>query len=106
MTRLRVSFLAPLRRGIGAFSSLRISYSGVDSCNRHTSVVVFNKEVYYGPYNAGPGIQVVSPGQSHHGQPLRVEDVGETEIDEETFMEYLSDIREMYTGENVSSHGV
>ena len=33
--------------------------------SRHTSVVVFGKEIYYGPYNAGPGIQITSPGRSH-----------------------------------------
>ncbi|KAG8737836.1 hypothetical protein FRC10_007763 [Ceratobasidium sp. 414] len=37
-----------------------------------------------------------------HGQPLQMIDFGETAIDEETFNEYLSEIREHYTADKVS----
>ncbi len=37
------------------------------------------------------------PGTTHHGQPMKVIDCGRTEIDEETFHEYLVSLREMYT---------
>lgn len=33
---------------------------GLKLCNRHTSVVVFGKEVFY-----GQGINITAPGQSH-----------------------------------------
>ncbi|KAI0688955.1 PPPDE putative peptidase domain-containing protein [Earliella scabrosa] len=62
----------------------------------HTSVVVFGKEVFY-----GQGIAITKPGQSHHGTPLQVIDMGETAIDEETFDEYLAEIRDHYTADKV-----
>ena len=37
------------------------------------------------------------PGTTHHGQPMQIIDCGETEIDPETFQEYLVSLREMYT---------
>ncbi|RPD62239.1 DUF862-domain-containing protein [Lentinus tigrinus ALCF2SS1-7] len=60
----------------------------------HTSVVVFGKEVFY-----GQGISIVKPGQSHHGQPLQILDMGETSLDEQTFDEYLDEIRDHYTAD-------
>ncbi|KAF7767898.1 hypothetical protein Agabi119p4_7141 [Agaricus bisporus var. burnettii] len=60
----------------------------------HTSVVVFGKEIFY-----GQGITITRPGQSHHGQPMQIIDMGETAIDEETFDEYLEDIRVHYTAD-------
>ncbi|KAG8862411.1 hypothetical protein FRB96_001481 [Tulasnella sp. 330] len=67
----------------------------------HTSVVAFGKEVYYGPYNPGPvpGIQIVEPGRSHHGRPMLVENMGDTQIDEETFWEYIQELQSVYTGD-------
>ncbi|KAI0763635.1 PPPDE putative peptidase domain-containing protein [Trametes elegans] len=58
----------------------------------HTSVVVFGKEIFYG----GEGISTTRPGMSHHGQPLQIVDMGETSIDEETFNEYLEEMRDHY----------
>ncbi|KAL4073110.1 putative DUF862-domain-containing protein [Scleroderma yunnanense] len=58
----------------------------------HTSVVVFGKEIYY-----GRGIRVQHPGRGHYGRPLRVVDMGETAIDEETFEQYIMAMREQYT---------
>jgi len=60
----------------------------------HTSVVVFGKEIFY-----GQGISMTPPGRSHHGQPLQVFDMGETAIDEETFNEYIQEIRQHYTAD-------
>ncbi|PIL22395.1 hypothetical protein GSI_15083 [Ganoderma sinense ZZ0214-1] len=60
----------------------------------HTSVVVFGKEVFY-----GQGISITAPGQSHHGAPLQVVDVGETALDEDTFNEYISEIGSHYTAD-------
>ncbi|KAH9847895.1 DUF862-domain-containing protein [Lenzites betulinus] len=60
----------------------------------HTSVVVFGKEIYY-----GQGIDIVRPGMSHHGRPLQIVDMGETAIDEDTFNEYLEEMREHYTAD-------
>lgn len=95
----------------------------VQAFTRHTSVVVFGKEIYYGPYNAGPGIQVAEPGRSHvsesdvqlcstgklifaifleqHGRPMLVEDMGETYLDEPTFWEFIDEVKHQYTGDRV-----
>ncbi|KAH9002673.1 DUF862-domain-containing protein [Lactarius hatsudake] len=62
----------------------------------HTSVVVFNREIFY-----GMGIQIAAPGQSHHGQPLQVLDMGETALDEEVFEEYLAEMKDHYTADKV-----
>ncbi|CAE6418009.1 unnamed protein product [Rhizoctonia solani] len=45
------------------------------------------------------GISTTAPGRSHHGQPLQIIDFGETAIDEETFNDYLHEIREHYTAD-------
>ncbi|EGN98049.1 hypothetical protein SERLA73DRAFT_182913 [Serpula lacrymans var. lacrymans S7.3] len=60
----------------------------------HTSIVVYGKEIFY-----GQGISIVQPGQSHHGAPLQIVDMGETALDEETFTEYLTEMREHYTAD-------
>ncbi|KAI0248568.1 PPPDE putative peptidase domain-containing protein [Lactifluus subvellereus] len=60
----------------------------------HTSVVVFNKEISY-----GRGISITGPGQSHHGQPVRIMDMGETAVDEQTFEEYIEEMSEHYTAD-------
>jgi len=51
----------------------------------HTAVVVFGKEYFYG----GSGIEFCNPGGTMLGQPLQVEDLGETEITENLFQDYL-----------------
>ncbi|KAF7985602.1 hypothetical protein HWV62_3907 [Athelia sp. TMB] len=60
----------------------------------HTSVVVFGKEIFY-----GQGIDITLPGKSHHGQPHQQFDMGETMLDEDTFNEYLAEMREHYTAD-------
>ncbi|KAF8319661.1 DUF862-domain-containing protein [Clavulina sp. PMI_390] len=60
----------------------------------HTSIVVFGKEVYY-----GQGVNVCAPGGSHLGLPLEVHDLGETEIDDGTFWEYIEEMKSHYTAE-------
>lgn len=39
-----------------------------------------------------------------HGQPLQVLDMGETALDEDTFDEYLIEMKDNYTAEKVRSH--
>ncbi|KAH9969699.1 PPPDE putative peptidase domain-containing protein [Russula dissimulans] len=60
----------------------------------HTSVVVFNKEIFY-----GHGIHITPPGRSHHGQPQQILDMGETALDEQIFEEYLAEMRGHYTAD-------
>ena len=61
---------------------------------RHTSVVVFGREIFY-----GQGILESVPGATHHGQPVQVLDMGDTQIDQATFDEYLHSLAELYTAE-------
>eukprot|EP00092_Neocalanus_flemingeri_P006784 GFUD01007327.1.p1 GENE.GFUD01007327.1~~GFUD01007327.1.p1 ORF type:complete len:483 (+),score=120.10 GFUD01007327.1:136-1449(+) len=51
----------------------------------HTGIVVFGKEYFFG----GSGIEFCNPGGTQLGQPLQVEDLGETEINEALFQDYL-----------------
>lgn len=62
--------------------------------HRHTSVVVYNREIFY-----GQGILEAFPGSSHHGQPLHRLQIGTTELPPSIFDEYLSDLRSLYTAE-------
>jgi hypothetical protein len=47
-------------------------------------------------------LQVVTGKVSQHGRPHQVFDVGGTALDEETFNEYLEEMREHYTADKVS----
>lgn len=78
-------------------------------------MVVFGKEIFY-----GQGINVTLPGKSHvctlsccphdvtdrnelqHGNPHQIFDMGETALDENTFNEYLTEMRDHYTADKVS----
>ncbi|KDQ62274.1 hypothetical protein JAAARDRAFT_189616 [Jaapia argillacea MUCL 33604] len=86
-------YVYDLSNGLARRLSLQFTGKQIDGI-WHTSVVVFGKEIFY-----GQGILTTLPGRSHHGRPLQVVDMGQTEIDEETFQEYLSEIREHYTAD-------
>jgi len=51
----------------------------------HTAVVVYGKEYFFG----GGGIEFCNPGGTMMGQPLKIEDLGETQITEDLFQDYL-----------------
>lgn len=57
----------------------------------HTSVVAYGVETYY-----GAGIQQSIPGKTHHGAPLKIIDMGETQVPPEIFKEMLADINDKY----------
>ncbi|KAG8711630.1 hypothetical protein FRC09_020503 [Ceratobasidium sp. 395] len=84
-------YVYDLSGGLARALSLQMTGKQIDGI-WHTSVVVFGKEIFY-----GQGISTTLPGRSHHGQPLQIIDFGETAIDEETFSDYLSEIRQHYT---------
>jgi len=60
----------------------------------HTSTVCFGKEYYF-----GAGIMSCIPGQSGHGSPVQVFDMGETQIPQDVFEEYLDSLRLHWTAE-------
>ncbi|CAG7852129.1 Desumoylating isopeptidase 1 Short=DeSI-1; AltName: Full=PPPDE peptidase domain-containing protein 2; AltName: Full=Protein FAM152B [Serendipita indica DSM 11827] len=78
-------YVYDLSRGMAAQLSQQLT-------GRHTSIVFHGKEWYY-----GAGIHNAPPGRTHLGPPLRILDLGISEIDEETFMEYISEMRSVYT---------
>ncbi|KDQ06791.1 hypothetical protein BOTBODRAFT_39329 [Botryobasidium botryosum FD-172 SS1] len=86
-------YVYDLSNGLARQLSLRMTGTQFDGI-WHTSVVVFGQEIFY-----GQGISITAPGRSHHGNPLKVIDMGETAIDQETFTEYLTELREFYTAE-------
>ncbi|KAF8600295.1 DUF862-domain-containing protein [Ceratobasidium sp. AG-I] len=86
-------YVYDLSGGLAKALSLQMTGKQIDGI-WHTSVVVFGKEIFY-----GQGINTTLPGRSHHGQPLQIVDFGETAIDEDTFNEYLSEIRQHYTAD-------
>lgn len=62
---------------------------------RHTSVVIFGMEIFY-----GQGIAIVSPpGTTHHGRPKKVLTMGSTNVDKETLTEYVQGLRARYTAD-------
>ncbi|KAF8904094.1 DUF862-domain-containing protein [Gymnopilus junonius] len=86
-------YVYDLSNGMARQLSLQLTGRQIDGI-WHTSVVVFGKEVFY-----GQGISITAPGRSHHGTPLEVIDMGETLLDEDTFNEYLQEIRQHYTAD-------
>ncbi|KAG2737407.1 DUF862-domain-containing protein, partial [Suillus brevipes Sb2] len=86
-------YVYDLSKGLASQLSLQLTGKQIDGV-WHTSVVVFWNEIFY-----GQGICEVEPGRSHHGSLLRVIGMGDTCIDEQTFAEYLSQIKEHYTAD-------
>ncbi|KAJ3181176.1 hypothetical protein HDU87_001305 [Geranomyces variabilis] len=60
----------------------------------HTAVVVYGTEYYF-----GQGIMESRPGQTHHGVPLEVIPMGQTEIPREMFLEYLQELKQVWTAD-------
>ncbi|POW04925.1 hypothetical protein PSTT_10044 [Puccinia striiformis] len=61
----------------------------------HTSVVYDDQvEIFF-----GQGITTCTPGQSHHGKPLRIIELGSTMIDPETLLEYIDGLRSSWTAD-------
>jgi len=64
---------------------------------RHTAIGVYGKEYYF-----GAGIQNNPIGQSSHGSPVQVMQLGYTQIPQDIFEEYLQEIQPRYTQETYS----
>ncbi|KAL6301955.1 DUF862-domain-containing protein [Sparassis latifolia] len=90
-------YVYDLSNGLARQMSLQLTGRQIDGI-WHTSLVIFGKEHFY-----GQGICVTAPGQSHHGRPLQIIDIGETEIDEATWQEYLNEMRSLYTADKVTT---
>lgn len=58
----------------------------------HTGVVVYGQEYYF-----GGGIQKTPVGQTPYGTPLKVVELGTTQLPKEVFEDYLNEIGPRYT---------
>lgn len=86
-------YVYDLSNGMARSMSLQLTGKYIEGI-WHTSVVVFGQEVFF-----GQGISVTRPGGSHHGQPMKKLSMGTTNIDQETFQEYLTGLRDLYKAE-------
>ncbi|KAJ7071850.1 PPPDE putative peptidase domain-containing protein [Mycena belliarum] len=91
-------YIYDLSNGLAKQLSAQLTGRQIDGI-WHTSIVVeftpgHAQEVFY-----GQGINTTLPGRSHHGQPLQIVDLGDTAIDEETWQEYLEEMRDHYTAD-------
>lgn len=66
-------------------------------CLRHTGVVVYGNEYYF-----GGGIQHSPAGLTPYGTPLRVVDLGVTHVPKDVFEMYLQEISPRYLPETYS----
>ncbi|GAA5941745.1 uncharacterized protein JCM15063_002659 [Sporobolomyces koalae] len=61
----------------------------------HTSIVLYGIEIWF-----GQGIHAKSPpGTTHHGAPRKRIAMGDTQLDRDTFFEYIEGMRETYKAE-------
>ncbi|PVF95021.1 hypothetical protein CPB86DRAFT_776407 [Serendipita vermifera] len=60
----------------------------------HTSIVVFGREIWY-----GDGITITAPGKSRFGYPNEIMALGTTQIDEDTFDEFLMQMGRQFTAD-------
>lgn len=102
MTNTRVElYIYDLSRGLASQLSRQLlgrHFEGV----WHTSIVVHwsdnsSPQEYF--FGGALGIEITRPGGSHHGSPVQIVQMGETEIDFDTWNVILDDLRDMYRPE-------
>ncbi|KAG5885932.1 hypothetical protein JTB14_010961 [Gonioctena quinquepunctata] len=65
----------------------------------HTSIVVYNREYFFG----SRGVESCNPESTALGKPLRVENLGETQVPYSVFIDYLNGLSESsYAGNTYS----
>ena len=60
----------------------------------HTAIVMEGIEYLY-----DGGIKTARPGMTHLGKPMRIIELGKTELPMEVIMEYLESLKEIYTAQ-------
>lgn len=58
----------------------------------HTAIVLDGIETFF-----GGGIQTSVPGATHHGQPMEVVSLGQTQLPKDVIAEYLESLKRVYT---------
>ena len=84
--------IGPMLGGFAGALGLNFEIEGI----WHTAIVVHNTEWFFG----GGGIEHCPPGGTIMGQPLRVEHLGETNLDLAAFRDYLYGLgQDMFRGD-------
>ncbi|KAJ3158355.1 hypothetical protein HDU86_002820 [Geranomyces michiganensis] len=86
-------YVYDLSQGMARIMSRQLTGRHFDAIY-HTAVVVYGTEYYF-----GQGIMESRPGQTHHGVPLEVIPMGNTEIPREVFLEYLQELKKVWTAD-------
>jgi hypothetical protein len=89
-------YVYDLSQGLARQLSVQLFGKGIDGI-WHTAIGVYGKEYYF-----GGGIQNNPIGQSSHGSPVQVMQLGYTQIPQDIFEEYLQEIQPRYTQETYS----
>ncbi|KAJ3017746.1 hypothetical protein HKX48_003399 [Thoreauomyces humboldtii] len=84
-------YVYDLSQGMARMMSRQLTGKQIDAIY-HTSVVVYGVEYFF-----GQGIMESTPGQTHHGVPLEVVKMGDTEIPKDFFLEYLQEMKGTWT---------
>jgi len=61
----------------------------------HTAIVLNGVEYFF-----GAGVQTCYPGSTHHGKPMEVVPLGQTQLPIEVILEYLESLKQIYTPES------
>ncbi|XP_072153440.1 LOW QUALITY PROTEIN: uncharacterized protein [Bemisia tabaci] len=77
-------YIYDLSNGLAALLSPNLLQKRVEGI-WHTSIVVYGEEFFFG----GTGISRCIPGETQLRQPLKIEDLGTTEVPQEVFEDYL-----------------
>ncbi|KAF1345817.1 PPPDE putative peptidase domain-containing protein [Delphinella strobiligena] len=87
-------YVYDLSKGLARVMSMGLVGIQIDAVY-HTSIVLGGIEYFY-----GAGVQTCFPGQTHHGQPMEIINLGKTELPMDVVLTYLESSKEQYTHEN------
>ncbi|EME47746.1 hypothetical protein DOTSEDRAFT_86165 [Dothistroma septosporum NZE10] len=87
-------YVYDLTRGMARMLSQQYLGIQIDAVY-HTSLVFGGVEYFY-----GAGVQTCYPGKTHHGQPMQIIRMGNTELPLDTILDYLESLKDVYTPES------
>jgi thiol-disulfide isomerase/thioredoxin len=87
-------YVYDLSRGMARQYSQMITGVQIDAVY-HTSIVFNNVEYFF-----GQGIHRKIPGSTHHGRPMKIVDMGQTDLPVDVVEEYIESLEEIYTPES------
>lgn len=76
-------YVYDLSQGMAKLLSMQFVGKQIDGI-WHTGVVVFGKEYFY-----SQGVNIIQPGSTHHGAPLKIIEIGETELTQDILEDFL-----------------